>query len=768
MGIRTQVLGYPRIGAKRELKKRVEAYWEGKISQPELQHGAAELRRIHWQKQQTAGIDLIPSNDFSFYDHVLDTICLVGAIPERFEPPEGMVDLNTYFAMARGVRPGQKNKNETHAMEMTKWFNTNYHYIVPEFTPDINFTFASDKPIAEFKEAKQLGIQTQPVLLGPVSFLLLGKGTPGFDTLNLLDKILPVYARVLTDLAAAGAEWIQFDEPFLALDLTEAQQEAFSRAYNLLGNVELKLRLMLVAYFDEYRENLPVLLSLPIQGLHLDLVEAGHELDIILETLPADKVLSLGVVNGRNVWKNDYAASLAHIKKARQKLADDRLIISTSCSLMFSPVTLANETQLEAALKDWLTFADEKLVELRDLARLAAREDYAVDPVFQANQQAHQLRQNSTRIHVAAVQQRCAGVTPQMMQRKSEFKKRNKYQQARLRLPKFPTTTIGSFPQTVEIRKTRALYRQGKLNQRQYEKFLETEIKRVIKFQEEIGLDVLVHGECERNDMVEYFGEQLNGFVFTKNGWVQSYGSRCVKPPIIYGDVFRPAPMTIRWARFAQYYTDKPVKGMLTGPVTILQWSFVRDDQPRAETAKQIALAIRDEVLDLEKAFIPIIQIDEPALREGLPLRRSGWKPYLEWAVNTFRLAASGVKDETQIHTHMCYSEFNDIIEAIAAMDADVISIEASRSKMELLSTFKKYTYPNQIGPGVWDIHSPRIPTTREMEKLLEKAATVILPKNLWVNPDCGLKTRAWPEVIQSLKNMIAAAKNVRQKFFEG
>ncbi len=762
MHLKTQILGYPRIGAKRELKKALEAYWNGSISRAELEQTGAHLRQLHWQKQQAAGIDVIPANDFSYYDHVLDTILMVDAIPNRFRQFGPLTDLDRYFLMARGIIESEAQKFHAPAMEMTKWLNTNYHYIVPEFTPDQIFQIGWQKPVTDFVEAQRLGIHTQPVLLGPISFLLAGKMADAPDVLTLLDRLLPVYAQVLQALQQAGATQVRLDEPSLALDLTDVQRGVFFPSYQMLKAAAPQLSLQITAYFAEYRENLPTLLSLPVQTIHLDAVYAANELETVLAMLPADKSLSLGVVNGRNIWKNDYRRSLAQLQKAINQLGAERLIAASSCSLMFAPVTLAHETRLDPDLKDWLAFADEKLLELRDLARLAGLSDFTTDPSYQANQISQHTRSTSSRIHQPAVKARSMAVTPGMTQRPSSFAVRIQKQQARLQLPLFPTTTIGSFPQTAEIRQNRAQFKRGKITAAEYEKFLTAEIQQVVQFQEKIGLDVLVHGEAERNDMVEYFGEQLQGFVFTENGWVQSYGSRAVKPPIIYGDVSRPEPMTVRWATFAQACTQKPMKGMLTGPVTILQWSFVRDDQSRAETARQIALAMRDEVLDLEQAGIPIIQIDEPALREGLPLRHSDWAEYLDWAVAAFRLTAAGVKDATQIHTHMCYAEFNQIIAAIAALDADVISIEASRSKMELLQAFVDFTYPNQIGPGVWDIHSPRVPATAEMIALLKKAAAVLPRENIWVNPDCGLKTRGWAEVKDALINLVAAAHHLR------
>jgi 5-methyltetrahydropteroyltriglutamate--homocysteine methyltransferase len=758
----TRVLGYPRIGENRELKKALEAYWAGAVKQGNLLQTAARLRAQAWQKQNAAGVDLIPSNDFSLYDHVLDTICMTGAVPERFGFTGDSVDIDLYFTLARGVPPASAAGRiaETSALKMTKWLNTNYHYLAPEFTADQTFSLCSSKPIDELKQALALGIQTIPVLLGPVSFLLLGKSVDPFDPLTLLDRLLPVYETVLAKLRDAGAEQVQIDEPALALDLTAEQRAAFTPACRRLA--EAGPALLLTAYFEGYRDNLETVLNLPVQSVHLDATSAADELDVLLDRLPDDKSLSLGVVDGRNIWKNNYAASQRLIRRAINRLGADRVILSSSCSLLHSPVTLTSETELDDEVKNWLAFADQKLHELADLARFQTREHPETDPAWQANAAAVSSRRTSPRIHVEAVRKRCAAAAPEDTRRKSPFSSRIQIQQERLRFPAFPTTTIGSFPQTTEIRRARAQFRKGELSRENYDQFLKKEIRRVIKEQEALGLDCLVHGEPERNDMVEYFGQQLEGFIFTRNGWVQSYGSRCVKPPIIFGDVSRPAPMTVSWAVFAQSLTDRPVKGMLTGPVTILQWSFVRDDRPRSETMKQIAFAIRDETIELEAAGIQVIQIDEPALREGLPLRRAARKHYLGQAVESFKISTCGVEDRTQIHTHMCYSEFNGIIETIAALDADVLSVEASRSNMDLLDVFARFNYPNQIGPGIWDIHSPRVPGVEEMVALLRKAAAVIPAQNLWVNPDCGLKTRGWTETRAALKNMVEAAGELR------
>ncbi|TDE31837.1 5-methyltetrahydropteroyltriglutamate--homocysteine S-methyltransferase [Flavobacterium ranwuense] len=763
----TNNLGYPRIGSNRELKKACESYWAGKISADELLTVGATIRKQNWQLQAETGIDLIPSNDFSFYDQVLDLSLTLGVIPKRYQElakTNSTIDL--YFAMARG---SQKEGQDVVAMEMTKWFDTNYHYIVPEFTKDQEFKLFTEKIIDEFKEANALGIATKPVLIGPVSYLLLGKEKEaGFHRIDLIDKLLPVYFEILQKLDNENVEWIQFDEPFLALNLTDRERSAITYTYTEINKRFPKIKLILANYFDCFGENLDTVLALPVHTLHLDLVRCHSQLDDILESgqLSSNVNLSLGVVDGRNIWKNDFKNSLAIIKKATDALGENRILIAPSCSLIHSPCDLELETNnatLTPEVKQWLAFAKQKTEEIVLLKYFASNEIDTTNSIrFQENTVANENRKTSTLIHNDAVKNRVASITTGDDQRENPFAIRRKKQIDVLNLPLFPTTTIGSFPQTTEVRSWRAKFKKGELSQQQYDDLLQKETEETIRFQEETGIDVLVHGEFERNDMVEYFGEQLDGFTFTKNGWVQSYGSRCVKPPVIYGDVSRPNPMTVKWSAFAQALTPKWVKGMLTGPVTILQWSFVRNDQPRSETCTQIALAIRDEVVDLENAGIKIIQIDEPAIREGLPLRKEEWATYLDWAVKAFRISASGVKDDTQIHTHMCYSEFNDIIQNIADMDADVITIECSRSQMELLDAFADFNYPNEIGPGVYDIHSPRVPSSTEMVKLLEKASAVIPVGQLWVNPDCGLKTRHWDETKKALIEMVAAAQEMR------
>lgn len=753
-------LGYPRIGPKRELKTALEKYWSGQIDATELDRVAQSIRKENWTLQQQLGLQHIPSNDFSLYDHVLDTTAMLGAVPQRYNWNSPTVDLPTYFAMARGR---QESSVDVPAMEMTKWFDTNYHYIVPEFEPGQTFRLGSTKPVDEFQRAKALGIHTRPVILGPVSFLLLGKAKQkDLDPLSFLDSIVPVYEEVLRRLAQAGADWVQIDEPILVLDLDSNAKSAFKKAYERLGSVSPQLRLLVATYFGELAENLSLAMNLPVAGLHLDVVRAPEQLDRAISEVPSRMTLSVGIVDGRNVWRNDFGRSLEALRRALKVLGSERLMVGPSSSLLHSPVDLNLESQIDAELRQWLAFAKQKIEEVVFLTRALNEGENTVKAELESNREAMKAKRTSPRIHNKAVLDRVASVKEDMLKRKSAHSDRKKKQRKQLQLPALPTTTIGSFPQTAEVRQARAEYKAGKRDLNKYEAFLKEEIERTIRFQEEIGLDVLVHGEFERTDMVEYFGERFTGVAFTQNGWVQSYGSRCVRPPVIYGDVSRPEAMTVRWSKFAQSLTSRPVKGMLTGPVTILQWSFVRDDQPRSETCRQIALAIRDEVVDLEKAGIKIIQIDEPALREGLPLRRKAWQDYLTWAVNAFRLASSGVSDETQIHSHMCYSEFNDIIEAIGAMDADVIAIEASRSQMELLGSFVRYRYPSDIGPGVYDIHSPRIPNRDEMEQLLRKAMEVLSTDQLWINPDCGLKTRKWEEVKPALINMVEVARQLR------
>ncbi|PYP38195.1 MAG: 5-methyltetrahydropteroyltriglutamate--homocysteine S-methyltransferase [Gemmatimonadetes bacterium] len=745
-------LGFPPLGAARELKRATEGYWSGKVSRAQLLATGAELRRRHWQLQQGLGVDRIPANDFSFYDRMLDTCAMVGAVPPRYGWTGDWVDADTYFAMARG---SQGKGRDVTAMEMTKWFDTNYHYIVPEVERGQRFRMASAKPANEYREAKALGggLDATTVLIGPLTFLLLAK-TKGaaFDRLSLLDQLLPVYGDVLESLAAAGATWVQLDEPCLALDRSDAERDAYRRAYKVLASRAGKLRLLVATYFAGLDDNLSTALALPVQGLHVDLVRAPHQLDALLAHWPKGRVLSAGVIDGRNVWRADLAKQAALLERAAAKVGKDRLWVAPSCSLLHAPLDLDLETKLDPELKSWLAFAKQKL---QEVVALAQGDRAAVA----ASSSAAKARRASRRINNAAVQRRAGAVMEKDRVRGEPYAVRRK---AQVSLPRYPTTSIGSFPQTNEVRAARRKLNDHQLSAEDYERFIEAQIAKTIALQEEIGLDVLVHGEFERNDMVEYFGEQLDGFAFTEHGWVQSYGTRYVKPPIIFGDVSRPRAMTVRWSRYAQSLTQRPVKGMLTGPVTILQWSFVRDDQPRAETAKQLALAIRDEVIDLEAAGIRVIQIDEPALREGLPLRRADWADYLRWAVDAFRLATAGVRDATQIHTHMCYSEFNDVLRVIERMDADVISIENARSGSELLQGFEQYKYPNEIGPGVYDIHSPRVPSTAEISGALRSMSRVLDDAQIWVNPDCGLKTRGWDETLAALKNMVAAAEEMR------
>ncbi|MBX2840277.1 MAG: 5-methyltetrahydropteroyltriglutamate--homocysteine S-methyltransferase [Flammeovirgaceae bacterium] len=759
------VLGYPRIGEKRELKKATENYWNKSISEDDLSSVTKVLREKIWKTQDDQGIDLISSNDFSLYDQVLDMCITLGCIPERFKDLNG---LEQYFAMARGL---QKEGVDVRAMEMTKWFDTNYHYIVPEFIKNQNFSLNTEKIANELKEAAELGFKAKPVIIGPITFLLLGKEKQkGFNRLELLDKLLPVYEALIKEIDAIGVEYLQIDEPILATDLSSIEQLAITKSYECFSNIKSGVKLILANYFDCYGENLELALKLPVDVLHLDLVRCASQLDDILchKSFNTKKTLSLGLVDGRNVWKNDFEKSIAFIQKAKQKLKESNIWIGSSCSLLHSPLDLdleENNKEIHSEIKQWLAFAKQKLEEIAILKKIAlGQSNDFVDQIFEENKIANKNRRESKLIHNQFVKQRIEALTDKDGKRNSPFLTRQLLQKATLSLPVFPTTTIGSFPQTKEVRQNRAKFKKGKLSQEAYDSFIEKETEATIRFQEEVGLDVLVHGEFERNDMVEYFGEQLDGFVFTQFGWVQSYGTRCVKPPIIFGDVCRPTPMTVKWSSFAQSLTKKPVKGMLTGPVTILQWSFVRNDQSRSTTCNQIALAIRDEVCDLEKAGLKVIQIDEPAIREGLPLRKNEWKMYLDWAVGAFRISASGVKDSTQIHTHMCYSEFNDIIESIADMDADVITIETSRSEMELLNAFVDFKYPNEIGPGVYDIHSPRVPTQVEIENLLDKAARLLPYENIWVNPDCGLKTRDWPETKSALENLVQSADKMRNK----
>jgi len=745
-------LGFPRLGENRELKFALERYWRGDIDHAALHAVAAVLRRRHWQLQAGNGLDLIPVGDFSYYDQVLDTSVMLGVIPERFGSSR---DLDTYFRMARGQA---SDGVPFRACEMTKWFDTNYHYLVPEVTADQQFELSGTKLFDETRELQALGYQPKPVLLGPLTWLWLAKTTGDFNKLDLLDRLLPVYSNILQRLAYQGVEWVQIDEPILVLDLPHDWRNAFERAYNQLQSCPLKI--LLATYFGELGEHTSFTCKLPVAGLHIDLVKAPEQLTAVLDNFANHKVLSLGLIDGRNIWRTDLNAALATVATVRERFKGE-LWLAPSCSLLHVPIDLEPETALEPTIKSWLAFARQKLTEL-EILRLAIEEPEAAEPELSASAAAIRSRRTSDLIHNPAVQAGLAKIDSSLTQRQNPFSVRRAQQRTKLNLPSYPTTTIGSFPQTADIRKTRAEFKQGLLSETDYVRHMQQTIEFCVREQENLGLDVLVHGEAERNDMVEYFGEQLEGFVFTANGWVQSYGSRCVKPPIIYGDVSRPKPMTVLWSQYAQSLTDKPMKGMLTGPVTILNWSFVRDDQPRSMTAYQLALAIREEVNDLERAGIPIIQIDEAAFREGLPPRQSRWHGYLDWAVRAFRICSSGVKDSTQIHTHMCYSEFNDIITSIADMDADVITIETSRSNMELLEAFIDFNYPNEIGPGVYDIHSPNVPTTDDMIALLKKAGERIDSDQLWVNPDCGLKTRQWQDVRISLANMTEAAKALR------
>jgi 5-methyltetrahydropteroyltriglutamate--homocysteine methyltransferase len=759
-------LGYPRIGFKRELKTALEKFWSGQISEDELKNVGKDLRLSSWLFQSTSNLDYVPSNDFSFYDHVLDTIAMVGAVPKRFEWTGGEVDLKTYFLMARGIAksPDSNGKHiEAPAMEMTKWFNTNYHFIVPEVEDDLKFTLASRKCVNEFLEAKDVGVLTRPVLLGPVTFLYLAKGH-GEDE-RRLDQLLDVYCEVLSLLRNAGAEWIQVDEPCLSSDLNDKAVSAFRKVYERLSHE--KLSIMLTTYFAPIGRNLDLSLKLPVQGLHVDLINGREDLEIVLKQLPEHMFLSAGVIDGHNVWRCNLEKTADLLEQIAAKIGLERLVIAPSCSLMHVPIDVNAENRITPEVKSWLAFAEQKVHEISVLAdalscgRTEVAQMLNDNLAFVKSASTSELRNNE------AVKSRLAGISQAMSERDKPFSQRHALQQSKFELPLFPTTTIGSFPQTKEIRSARKQLRSRQISEGDYLEAMRAEIKNNISLQEKIGLDVLVHGEPERTDMVEYFAEMLDGMAVTQYGWVQSYGSRCVKPPIIYGNVARPQAITVEWAKFAQEQTAKPVKGMLTGPVTILQWSFVRDDQEREKTCMEIAFAIRDEVADLETAGIGIIQIDEPAIREGLPLKRSEWKEYIEWSTKCFRVASSSVKADTQIHTHMCYSEFGDMFEAIAAMDADVISIEASRSKMDLLDTLRDVEYPNAIGPGVYDIHSPRVPSEAEVEHLLRKALRVIPPTRLWVNPDCGLKTRNWSEVVPALNAMVQAAANLRRLALE-
>ncbi len=754
----SHLLGFPRIGAHRELKFALESFWKGTTTEVDLLRVGRELRARHWGLQRQTGLSLVAAGDFAYYDHVHNVTALVGAAPTRFGYSED-VTLAGYFEMARGSAAQP-------ALEMTKWFDTNYHYLVPEFDPDLQFHLNTDWLFPEVEECVALGHRPKVCLLGPLSYLYLGKSkAAGFDRLDLLGRLLGTYREALSRLTALGVEWLQLDEPILALDLPAPWLAAFAPAYRELA--QAGPRLLLATYFGDVCRHVDLLKTLPIDGLHLDLVRAPQQLPTFLADWPAGRVLSAGIVDGRNIWRNDLAQSLHALRDAAAQLGE-RLWLAPSCSLLHVPVTLETETALAPELKHGLAFATEKLTEVVVLAQGLTEGAAAICTELEDSSAAVAARAVAPAANDPAVRARVASLTAADAKRVSPFAERHQRQRAVLGLPEFPTTTIGSFPQTAEIRHARARRRAGQIDEASYVKMMRAEIADCVARQEKLGLDVLVHGEPERNDMVEYFGEQLKGYAFTVNGWVQSYGSRCVKPPVTYGDVSRPQPMTVAWTRYAQSLTDKPVKGMLTGPVTLLQWSFVRDDQPRADTALQLALVIRDEVNDLQAAGVHVIQIDEPAFREGLPLARAQWPAYLEWAVRAFRVAAGSAADDTQIHTHMCYAEFNDILPSIAALDADVITIETSRSDMELLDAFASFKYPNDIGPGIYDIHSPRVPAQEEMTHMLEKAVQVVPPQRLWVNPDCGLKTRAWPETEAALARMVGAAHTLRQRYAVG
>ena len=754
--VTTHNLGFPRIGAKRELKFALENYWKDASARDELTALGAQLRQRHWSNQ--AKLDLVPVGDFSFYDQVLDTSFLLGNIPDRVRGLEGNV-LDNYFRVARGRSAKDSGCSCVHAGEMTKWFDTNYHYIVPEFTAATEFSLDASRLLEQVAEAQQLGVQAKPVVIGPVTYLWLGKAKDDSDKLALLPRLLPVYAKLLEQLAEKGVEWVQIDEPILVTELDVAWQKAFTTAYDALKGSKAKL--LLATYFGQLQDNLALACSLPVQSLHVDAINAHGEVGQVIEQLPQDRILSLGVINGRNIWKTDLHATLEWLEPVHRALGD-RLWIAPSCSLLHVPVDLNSEQKLDTDILSWLAFALQKLDELNVLAQALNKGRVSVQEALVANHAAVEKRRTSPRVHNPAVKAAIAKVNATLGNRQGAYEQRAAKQSTLLKLPAYPTTTIGSFPQTAAIRHARSQFRSGELDEAAYKTAMQGEIAHCVREQEALGLDVFVHGEAERNDMVEYFGEQLDGYAFSQFGWVQSYGSRCVKPPILFGDISRPKAMTVEWINYAQSLTIKPMKGMLTGPVTMLNWSFVRDDQPRSVSCYQLALAIREEVLDLEKAGVRIIQIDEAALREGLPLRRLQWSEYLQWAVESFRITANGVQDETQIHTHMCYSDFNDIIASIADMDADVITIETSRSDMELLDAFDNFNYPNEIGPGVYDIHSPNIPNQEHIVQLMRKAAERIPAQRLWVNPDCGLKTRAWEEVIPALKNMVAAAKQLR------
>lgn len=757
---KSTVLGYPRIGARRELKFVLEKYWRGGAAAIELEGVAAELRAANHETQKTCGIDLLTCNDFSLYDHVLDMSVLLGVIPERFGWSGGPVEYDTYFAMARGQQGGGVDR---HACEMTKWFDTNYHYIVPEFAEKQTFQLACDKPFSEMKEATDRGDAVRPVFIGPISYLLLGKDVSGASSLSHLDAVLEAYGEILRKLESASVRWVQFDEPALTMDLDDTVRAAYHKAYHFLRR-QTAVKIFLTTPFGALGDNLVSVMTLPVDAVHVDLCRGASQIEAVLEALPTGSILAAGVVDGRNVWRNNLEKSLQTLERAATRIGNDRLWVTTSCSLLHTPYDLDMETRMDPTIRRWLAFSKQKLGEVVALTKGLNEGRSAIAQELVASTQAAESRKASPKIKNEAVRERLAEQPLASAGRTMPFAGRRTLQREALALPLYPTTTIGSFPQTEEVRQKRAAFRAGKLDAHSYDTFVKSEIKRCIEFQESVGLDVLVHGEFERNDMVEFFAEKLKGFLMTQNGWVQSYGSRCVKPPIIYGDVFRTEPMTVPLAVYTQSLTKRPVKGMLTGPVTIMQWSFSRDDLPREVVTHEIALALQDEVLDLENAGIHVIQIDEPAFREAAPLRRSEWRQYFNWAVQAFRLASTGVHDATMIHTHMCYSDFNDIISYIKELDADAISIETARSHMELLDSFASFKYPNEIGPGVYDIHSPRVPPEDEIVTLIQKAEERLEPWQIWINPDCGLKTREWPETRLSLSRMVVAALSLRAK----
>jgi 5-methyltetrahydropteroyltriglutamate--homocysteine methyltransferase len=744
------VTGSPRIGPRRELKRATEGYWAGRTSRSELESVAATLRRDMWSGLAAAGLDSVPVNTFSYYDQMLDTAVLLGALPARVAKVPDEPD--RYFAAARG-------NDDIAPLEMTKWFDTNYHYLVPEIEPATRFALNPDKVLSELKEALQQGIPARPVVIGPITFLLLSKGVNGGGApIQRLTELVPIYSELLSVLADNGAAWVQFDEPALVTDISPDAPALAEWVYNALGSVSNRPAIYVATYFGDPGAALPGLARTPVEAIGVDLVVGAHTAVAGVPEL-ADKTLVAGIVDGRNVWRTDLESALGKLATLLGSAAT--VAVSTSCSTMHVPYSLAPETDLDDNLRSWLAFGAEKVGEVVVLARALHDGRDAVADEIAASNAALASRKRDLRLHNGQVRARIDAIVASGAHR-GDAAQRHASQEARLRLPPLPTTTIGSYPQTSAIRAARAALRAGEINEAEYVRRMKKEIADVIKLQEQLGLDVLVHGEPERNDMVQYFAEQLEGFFATQNGWVQSYGSRCVRPPILYGDVSRTHPMTVEWITYAQSLTDKPVKGMLTGPVTILAWSFVRDDQPLADTANQIALAIRDETVDLQSAGIAVIQVDEPALRELLPLRRAEQDDYLRWAVGAFRLATSGVSDSTQIHTHLCYSEFGEVIGAIADLDADVTSIEAARSHMEVLDDLNSVGFANSVGPGVYDIHSPRVPTTNEIAESLRAALKAIPAGRLWVNPDCGLKTRSVDEVTASLQNMVAAAQEVR------